>query len=195
MASSNLIRWGGLAALVAGAFFIVEAVAVPFIGDVHWAFHVIDVPAHAFLAVGLVGLYLWQKRQERFGWLGTVGVILIVTASVLIALGGLAIVIIDGVLKAPEEVLNDIVHPLELLVIIGAVLFGMATMQVNMLPSGGTLLIIAGALGFFGISFAGVGPEWLISVAVAVLGAGWAWLGYALLSEIGGSAQQPKRVR
>ncbi len=195
MASPNLIRWGGLAALLAGAFFIVEALAVPFIGDVHWAFHALDFPAHAFLAVGLVGLYLWQKRQERFGWLGTIGVILIVTASVLIALGGLAIVIVDGVLKAPEEVLNDIVHPLELLVIIGAVLFGMATMNVNVLPSGGALLIIVGALGFFGISFAGVGPEWLISVAVAVLGAGWAWLGYALLSEIGRSAQQPKRVR
>jgi hypothetical protein len=195
MASPSLIRWGGLAALLAGAFFIVEALAVPFIGDVHWAFHALDFPAHAFLAVGLVGLYLWQKRQERFGWLGTIGVILIVTASVLIALGGLAIVIVDGVLKAPEEALNEVVHPLELLVIIGAVLFGMATMQMNVLPSGGALLIIVGALGFFGISFAGVGPEWLISVAVAVLGVGWAWLGYALLLKIGRSAQQPKRVR
>jgi hypothetical protein len=195
VASSILIRWGGLAALLAGAFFIVEALAVPFIGDVHWAFHMLDFPAHAFLAVGLVGLYLWQKRQGRFGWLGTVGVSLIVIASVLIALGGLAIVFIDGVLKAPEEVLNDIVHPLELLVIIGAVLFGMATMNANVLPSGGALLIIVGALGFFGISFAGVGPEWLISVAVMVLGAGWAWLGYALWSESGESAQQPMRVR
>ena len=195
MASSNLIRWGGLAALVAGAFFIVEAVAVPFIGDVHWAFHVIDVPAHAFLAVGLVGLYLWQKEQERFGWLGTVGVILIVTASVLIALGGLAIVFIDGVLKAPEEVLNDIVHPLELLVIIGAVLFGMATMQVNILPSGGTLLIIVGALVYFGIKIIGIGPDWLISVPVAIVGAGWVWLGQALWSESGESVQQLKRVR
>jgi hypothetical protein len=195
MASPSLIRWGGLAALLAGAFFIVEALAVPFIGDVHWAFHALDFPAHAFLAVGLVGLYLWQKRQERFGWLGTIGVILIVTASVLIALGGLAIVIVDGVLKAPEEALNEVVHPLELLVIIGAVLFGMATMQMNVLPSGGALLVIVGALGFFGISFAGVGPEWLISVAVAVLGVGWAWLGYALLLKVGSSAQQPKRVR
>ena len=195
MASPNLIRWGGLAAMLAGALFIVEAVAVPFIGDVHWAFHALDAPAHAFLAVGLVGFYLWQKGQERFGWLGTVGVLLIVTASVLIALGGLAIVIIDGVLKASEEWLNDIVHPLELVVVIGAVLFGMATMQMNVLPSGGALLIIVGALGFFGISFAGVGPEWLISVAVAVLGTGWAWLGYALLSESGEPAQQPKRVR
>jgi hypothetical protein len=195
MSSSNLIRWGGLAALLAGAFFIVEALAVPFIEDVHWAFHLLDFPAHAFLAVGLVGLYLWQKRQERFGWLGTVGVILIVIASVLIALGGLAIVFLDGVLKVPEEVLNDIVHPLELLVIIGAVLFGMATMNVNVLPSGGALLIIVGALGFFGISFAGVGPEWLISVAVVILGAGWAWLGYALWSESGELAKQSPRVR
>jgi hypothetical protein len=195
MTSQSLIRWGGPATLLAGAFFIVEALAVPFIGDIHWAFHVLDFPAHAFLAVGLVGLYLWQKRQERFGGLGTVGVILIVTASVLIALGGLAIVIVDGVLRAPEEALNDIVHPLELLVIMGTVLFGMATMNVNVLPSGGALLIIVGALGFFGISFAGVGPEWLISVAVAVLGAGWAWLGYALWSESGESAHQPKRVR
>jgi hypothetical protein len=190
MASPNLIRWGGLAALLAGAFFIVEAAAIPFVGDLHWAFH-----AHAFLVVGLVGLYLWQTRQGRFGWLGTVGFILIVTASVLITLGGLAIVYIDGVLRANEEALNDIVHPLEYLVLIGAVLFSMATMRVNTLPSGGALLIIIGALGFFGIAFVGIGPEWLRAVAVAILGAGWAWLGYALWSEIGGSAQQPKRVR
>jgi hypothetical protein len=195
MASPNLIRGGGLAALLAGAFFIVEAAAIPFVGDLHWAFHTIDSPAHAFLAVGLVGLYLWQTRQGRFGWLGTVGFILIVTASVLITLGGLAIVYIDGVLRANEEALNDIVHPLEYLVLIGAVLFSMATMRVNTLPSGGALLIIIGALGFFGIAFVGVGPEWLRAVAVAILGAGWAWLGYALWSEIGGSAQQPKRVR
>ncbi len=194
MASSNLIRWGGLAAVLAGALFIVEAVAVPFIGDSHWGFHALDAPPHALLAVGLAGLYLWQTRQGRFGWLGTVGFILVVTACVVIALGGLAIVFVDGVLKAPVGVL-DAIHPVELLLIIGSVLFSMATMRANVLPSGGALLIIVGALGFFGIAFAGVGPEWLISVAVAILGAGWAWLGYALWSESGESAQQPKRVR
>jgi hypothetical protein len=195
MASPNLIRWGALAALLAGVFFIVEAAAIPFVGDLHWAFHTLDSPAHAFLAVGLVGLYLWQTRQGRFGWLGTVGFILIVAASVVIALGGLVIVFVDGVLRAKAEVLNDIVHPLEYLVIIGAVLFSMATMRVNTLPSGGALLIIIGALGFFGIAFVGVGPEWLRAVAVAILGAGWAWLGHALWSESGEAVQQPKRVR
>jgi hypothetical protein len=195
MASPNLIRWGGLAALLAGVFFIVEAAAIPFVEDLHWAFHTLDSPAHAFLAVGLVGLYLWQTRQGRFGWLGTVGFILIVAASVVIALGGLVIVFVDGVLRAKAEVLNDIVHPLEYLVIIGAVLFSMATMRVNTLPSGGALLIIIGALGFFGIAFVGVGPEWLRAVAVAILGAGWAWLGHALWSESGEAVQQPKRVR
>ena len=195
MASPNLIRWAGFAALLAGAFFIVEAAAGPFIEDFHWAFHALDSPAHALLAVGLVGLYLWQNRQERFGWLGTVGVILIITASVLITLGGLVIAFIDGVLRTEAELLNDIVHPLELVVMMGAVLFGMATMRVNVLPSGGALLIMIGALVYFGIKIVGVGPEWLISVAVAIVGAGWAWLGYALWSQIGGSAQQPKRVR
>jgi hypothetical protein len=195
MASPNLFRWGGLAALFAGAFFIVEAAAGPFIGDFHWAFHTIDAPAHALLAVGLVGLYLWQKRQEHFEWLGTVGVILIVTASVLITFGGLVLIFVDGVLGTEAEVLNDIVHPLELVVMIGAVLFGMATMRVNVLPSGGALLIIIGALVYFGIKIVGVGPEWLISVAVAIVGAGWVWLGLALWSESGESVQQPKRVR
>ena len=195
MASPNLFRWGGLAALLAGALLIVEAAAVPFIADFHWAFHAIDSPAHALLAVGLVGLYLWQRRQIRFGWLGTVGVILIVTTSVLITLGGLAIAFIDGVLQTETEALNDIVHPLELVVMMGAVLFGMATMRVNVLPSGGALLIIIGALVYFGIKIIGVGPDWLISVAVAIVGAGWVWLGQALWSESGESVQQPKRVR
>jgi hypothetical protein len=197
MASPNLIRWGGLAALLAGAFFIVEAAAGPFINikEFHWAFHALDSPAHALLAVGLVGLYLWQRRQVRFGWLGTVGVILIVTASVLIILGGLVLIYIDGVLRTEAEGLNDIVHPLELVVMIGAVLFGMATMRVNVLPSGGALLIMIGALVYFGIKIVGVGPDWLISVAVAIVGAGWVWLGQALWSESGESVQQPKRVR
>src|SRR5215208_8493883 len=118
MVSPNLIRWGGLAALLAGAFFIVDAAAGPFVGDLHWAFHTLDSPAHAFLAVGLVGLYLWHTRQGRFGWLGTVGFILIVAASVVIVLGGLALIYIDGVLRAEAEGLNDIVHPLEILVMI-----------------------------------------------------------------------------
>ena len=195
MASPNLIRWGGLAALLAGAFYIVEAAAAPFLEDYHWAFHALDAPAHALLAVGLVGLYLWQRRQGPFGWLGTVGVILIVTASVLITLGGLVIAFMDGVLGTEAEVLNDIVHPLELVVMIGAVLFGMATMRMNVLPSGGAWLIIIGALVYLGIKIVGVGPEWLISVPVAILGAGWAWLGHALWSESGESVQQPERVR
>ena len=195
MASPNLIRWGGLAALFAGVFFIVEAAVAPFLADFHWAFHTIDAPAHALLAVGVVGLYLWQRSQEPFEWLGTVGVILIVTASVLIILGGLVLIYIDGVLRTEAEGLNDIVHPLELVLMIGAVLFGMATMRMNVLPSGGALLIIIGALVYFGIKIVGVGPDWLISVPVAILGAGWAWLGQALWSESGESVQQPKRVR
>ena len=195
MASPNLIRWGGLATLCAGAFFIVEAAVAPFIADFHWAFHTLDAPAHALLAVGVVGLYLWQRSQEHFEWLGTVGVILIVTASVLLTLGGLVLIYIDGVLGTEAEGLNDIVHPLELVVMMGAVLFGMATMRVNVLPSGGALLIIIGALVYFGIKIVGVGPDWLISVAVAIVGAGWVWLGRALWSESGESVQQPKRVR
>src|SRR5215204_7355363 len=94
-------------------------------------------PDHALLAVGVVGLYFWQRRQQPFEWLGTVGVILIVTPSVLITLGGLVLIFVDGVLGTEAEVLNDIVHPLELVVMMGAVLFGMATMRVNVLPSGG----------------------------------------------------------
>lgn len=193
MASSNLIRWGGLAAVLAGVLFFVEAVVVPFIGDSHWGFHALDAPPHALLAAGLVGLYLWQTRQGRFGWLGTVGFVLIVTACVVIAVGGLAIVFVDGVLRSPVGVL-DAIHPVELLLLIGSVLFSMATIRANVFPSGGALLIIVGALVFFGIAFAGVGPEWLISLAVAIFGAGWAWLGYDLWSQSGESAQQPKRV-
>ena len=156
MASPNLIRWGGLAALLAGAFYIVEAVAAPFITDYHWAFHSLDAPAHALLAVGVVGLYLWQRSQEPFEWLGTVGVILIVTASVLLTLGGLVIAFMDGVLGTEAEVLNDIVHPLELVVMMGAVL----------------LFLIAGLL-------EGLGRQLILDTALRYL-VGWVVFGSLL---------------
>ncbi len=181
--SSNLIRWGGLAAMLGGALFVVLLSIQPFVDESHVLSHAPAVPTYALLALGIVGLYLRQKR--RFGLLGKVSFSLTFTGFALIAIGGLAIILVEvlaGTGSTPGW-LDGIVHRVGgLSMIIGTVLFAIATLRANVLPRGGALLIIIGLLMFVGTRFGGVESDWLKSVPAVLFGAGWAWLGYALWS-------------
>ncbi len=181
--SSNLIRWGGLAAMLGGALFVVLLSIQPFVGESHALFHTLSVPPFALLALGIAGLYLRQK--ERFGWLGKVGFYLPFTGFALMAVGGLTIIFVEVVFGAGSTPgwLDAIVHMVAfLLVIVGSVLFAVAILRASVLPKGGAWLLIIGLVLFLGVDAGGGESPWLVVLPSALFGAGWAWLGYVLWS-------------
>jgi hypothetical protein len=188
---SSLNRWGGLAAMLAGALFVVEALWSPFT-ESHVGYHLPNFLLNAFLAMGVVGLYLYQSAH--LGWLGRVGFYLTVTGATVAALGGLSVVLVEGVFGGTiPEALDGITHTLVLLVILGSLLFGIAIFRANVLPQGAALLVGLASLVTVALVLIGFDSPWLFLVPEALLGVGWAWLGYALWSQRG-TAAQPSRV-
>ncbi len=192
MSSSKLIRWGGIAAMLGGALVAVEALVSPFM-ESHVGYHLLNFPLNALLAVGAVGLYLYQL--ERLGRLGKVSFYLTAGAAALTALGGLGVVLLEAVFGGTmPEALDGIVHTLVLLVILGSLLFGMATFRANVLPRGGALLVALFSLVPLAMNFGGLDNPWVFLLPYALFGVGWAWLGYALLSRRGATVEQPLHV-
>ncbi len=179
--------------MLGGALFVVEALWSPF-AESHVGYHLPNFLLNAFLAVGVVGLYLYQKGH--LGWLGRVGFYLTVAGAIVAALGGLLVVLVEGVFGGTVSgVLDGITHTLVLLVILGSLLFGIATFRANVLARGGALLVGLFSLVIVAVVLIGLDSPWLFLVPEALLGVGWAWLGYSLWSEHAASAEQPSGVR
>ena len=192
MASTVLVRWGGPAAMLGGVLSIVFA----FVGENSWAHVPLDAARYAFLVVGIVGIYLFLRRSERFGLLGRVGFYVCVFVFALIALLDLGIIVNEGV-EQTYIALGPVRGPLLLL---GLLLFGAAAVRVGRLPRGGAWVLIAAALtnvlGILAMIISGgTLGGWVFLVPTVLFGVGWAWLGYGLWSEGGASAEQPSRVR
>ena len=201
---STLIRWAGLAAVVAGLIFAG-------IQPIHPA----DVPASAttsawglimpvktmmclLFLVGLTGLYARQVKET--GWLGLVGFFLFSLSWAL----NMAFIFAEAfivpllVTTAPTFVdgffgiFNG--HPIEmslgalpmlyaltgLLYMLGGLLFGIATFRANILPRPAAgLLAIVSAL----TPAAAMLPHELQRLVGMPVGLALAWLGYALWAE------------
>ncbi len=193
MLSSDLIRWGALAAALGGALSILFV----FVGE-NSGLHVpLDTARHALLVGGIAAIYLYVRQSSgRFGAMGTVGFYL---CSVVFA----AVTILDiGILVsgAVEQWYILIGPGRALFLIVGLVLFGAAILRARVLPSGGAWLLIAAALanvvGILIIIVSGgrVGA-WIFIVPTILFGLGWVWLGYGLWSERDASTDQSPRVR
>jgi hypothetical protein len=189
MSSSDLIRWGGLAALVGGAAWIVEglltlvgpeqgpeAVGSPY----SYPSNVVFVIAFIGTLGGLVGLHALQApsygKIGRAGFVAAfVGVAFMLVAVVLsIVAAGLSIGVVDWIFG-----IAFLVH------LVGFVLYGAATLQAKVLPRwGGVALIIALPVS---IVLSGYGGN-------ALFGLMWLALGYVLWSQRGATPEQPSRV-
>ncbi len=142
------------------------------------------VVAVLLVLVGLVGFHTLQKRN--YGRIGRIGFYTVIVAIFAQVLGLLAIFA-----GASADLVWFVLPVGALAVLVGFVLYGVATLQAKVLPRwSGIALIIAVpvlvALG--GLSNSpGVGYIWF--------GLVWLALGYLLWSQRGMAAEQPSRVR
>lgn len=197
MTSSSLIRWSGLANLIAGILLALFALFHP--ADVNhttmlqtpWvAEHTVGIAALSLTLLGLLGIQARQATQAGgLGWIGFV-LALIGTAYLvgdlrfdaylfpIVAQHAPDLVAIPGPLFT--ETTAVIIPLTEVLFFgVGFVLLGIAIMRARQLPRWAGLLLVVGAPLFI------VGPpiSWVVFVLGAILlGAGLSWLGYTLWS-------------
>jgi hypothetical protein len=200
----SLIRWAGLSALVAGICFVVLGLLHPpnvlsSVTTTRWAIvHSLALAMSLFGLLGMMGLYARQVKEA--GWLGLAGFLLLSLWLVLILpftffevfflplLATEAPTFAEGFLGiftgSASEINFGVLAALwtlsEVLLPFGGLVFGIATFRAGILsrwPAG--LLAVAAAL----TPAAAFLPHAIQPLVAVPLGAGLAWLGYALWSE------------
>ena len=184
MSSSDLIRWGGIAAMTAGVVWVISGILSIVYQGVHAPGTFADYLVEGTISVGLlltvvgmVGLHTLQK--EHYGRIGRGGFWTVVVASLGQVLGTV-------VLLAGSTALAWLVFPVGVLaVLVGFVLYGAATLQARVLPRWCGVGLIVGlpvaiALGLYGGNI--------------LFGLLWLALGYVLWSWRGATAEQPSQV-
>jgi hypothetical protein len=201
VSSSNLIRWGGLAALLAGVLsLIADLLGLLQIGRaIEWVTtgtYAIEsllrmIVLVLLLPLGLVGLY--ARQSEAAGPLGLLGFVVAFAGTVLVAGFAWTNTFVAPVLATSAPQLFNAGPPpgrsLSFLIFaIGWLLFGAASLLARVYPPRAVISLIVGAvlaaLAIFLVPFAGV----VFNVAVA-------WLGFVLFT--GGdvpASEQPSRV-
>jgi hypothetical protein len=187
MSSSDLIRWGGLAAMVGGLAsllnvllgFLVPEASTSVVHLLADSFAVVPV---LLILVGMVGFHTLQKAN--YGGMGR-GAFYTVVIGLLAQVLGTISHLLSG-----SEALEWLVFPVGIvLMIVGLMLYGAATLQAKVLPR------------WCGLGFVVVPPLVLVLEVIwegygeVVFGLLWLAVGYALWSRRGTAEGQPSRVR
>lgn len=198
MSSSNLIRWGGIAAMVSGALVIVFVLLSEVLPEgVFYVFILVFL----LLVVALLGLH--ARQAGRSGLLGRIGFVL-----ALIGAGALGVLIaVVGVAEAifgnnPDEsaAAGVLLFVLFVAFIVGIVLLGIATFRAGVLPRGAAVLFTLGLPAglvidlLTGAFFEEEATPWGFYIGPTAFAIGLLWLGYALWSGRG-AEEQSSRVR
>lgn len=210
--SSNLIRWAGLAAMVAGIIYVIVGMFHPLnvlssVTTTRWA--IVHVLASAMCFFGLLGMAgLYARQFKETGWLGLAGFLLLslwlvlimgftfVEVFILPLLATTAPAFVEGFLGiysgsasgANFEALTAVWNLTGPLYMLGGLLFGIATFRAGILSRWAAGLL---ALGTTLAPIAALLPqEYQPKVAVPV-GLGLVWLGYSLWSERRAQASEP----
>ncbi len=200
MSSSDLARWGGLAAMVAGVLLLVAELLelLPAFDDLLFselaltglfAFqNTLYLLGLILLSVGLVGLY--ARQSETAGPLGLVGFLVALVGTVFFTGFFWANLFVAPALAvgAPEFLDQGGRFPgfrLSLLIYaVGWLLFGLASLNARVYPRAAVIALILGAaLDLFGAPLSGL-----------VIDAAFVWLGFSLFSGRSSSAEQAPRV-
>ena len=183
MTSSDIIRWGGIAAMLGGVLWVVWSLLVrsPQAASGPFA-HALLLLAALLTLAGLVGLHALQGGN--YGRIGRAG--FYTAAAALLAQALAALVLLMG-----SEALLWLAFPVaSLALLVGLVLYGAATLQAMVLaPWCGLVLIVVPPIAFYAQSKVFYG-------SIALFGVLWVALGYVLWSRGGTpTEQQPSRVR
>ncbi len=199
MSSSDLIRWGGIAAMVAGALVIVLVLLSEALPE---GFFFVFILVFLLLVAALLGLH--ARQAGRSGPLGRLGLVL-----ALIGAGALAALFaVVGVAEAlfgfdPDEsaALGAVLLALFIAFIVGTVLLGVATIRAGVLPRWAAVLFAFGLPAGLAIDlltgafFEEEATPWGFYIGPPAFAVGLLWLGYALWSGRGTEGEQPSRVR
>ncbi|MEJ7871339.1 MAG: hypothetical protein WKF67_03700 [Rubrobacteraceae bacterium] len=203
MSASNLIRVGGLAAVLAGALLLIAdlwslLLEVIVGGSENFSEFAVTTPwtvlstmfllGSLLLLVALVGLY--ARQSEAAGTLGLAGflVALVGTGLLVGMMWTMAFVVPSAAIEAPAFLdAEETAGPLDMgfmlsgiAVAVGWALFGVATLRARVFPRRAAIVLIVGAL----LTVLPL-PATTLLIDVAV-----AWLGLSLLSEQGRSTAE-----
>jgi hypothetical protein len=202
---AELIRWAGLAALIAGLCYAFVGVFHPAnapgsVTTTRWeVVHVVACAMSFFGVIGLAGLY--ARQAAKVGWLGLAGFVLLslwmvlimgfsfVEAFVLPHMATTTPSFVDGWMKmfnggsstfnmGALPALWTLTAPLY---IGGGLLFGIATFRARILPRGAAVLLALGTVVAPPLA-SQLSLAWQPKVAIPT-GLALAWLGYALMTE------------
>ena len=191
--SQDMVRWGGLAGVVAGVMFVLSGIltfivapplptrALGSFGD--YLYEVVVAVTFVLVLVTIAGLHAAQRHSGRYGILGVAGFLLTFLGYALV------LVIAHLIRLAGSEPILSLRPVGGLLVLVGSILLGAMTLYARVLPWWcGVLLIVGFPLGAF-LETVRSGIENIVFAAV------WGLIGYVLLSRRGTVAeQQPSRV-
>src|ERR687894_1425616 len=181
MTSSNVVRWGGMAAILGGVLLVAKGLAILLSDPAPSFLH----PATLLFAFGMVGLH--ARLEGRGGLLGAVGVFLawVVIGASAVSLIGLALSVPAPGDPAAPTLLRITYMAAFLGILVGLLALGVAALRARTMPAPWHVAPLAVGVLWFplqGIGFA-------ISDGGLVLGGlAWALLGYVLWSGSGTTA-------
>ena len=187
MSSSDRIRWGGLAAILAGATFIVlmlipEGPSGSFLYVLNSLVYIIAV---LFMLVGLAGFHALQKGN--YGRIGRGGLYTVIAAGSVQLLAQVGLM--SGSMAFRFLDFLGIVG-----VMVGLILYGAATLQARVLPRWCGVGFIVGLPVWWVLSVI-LGNEYGGSLGGMLFALLWLALGYVLWSRREAAAEQPSRVQ
>ena len=212
MNTKNLIRWAGLAALVAGICFVVleliePPVVLASVTTPRWAIvHALSIAMSLFGLLGVTGIY--ARQAERAGWLGLIGYLLyslwlvfsftftffetfilpLLAAEAPAFAEAYLVVISRSAGEMTFAALTSLWDLSDILFLLGSLVFGIATLRAGILSrwAAGMFTVGIGVAPAYGLL-----PTALQPLVALPIGLGLAWLGYSLWSERRAPAAQP----
>jgi len=207
MSSTKLIRWSGLAAVLAGVLYALGALLHPVgetlasVNSPSWIpSHLVYWVSAMLMVFSLVGLY--ARQAAKAGWLGLVGFLLALAGT---AFAGsiffMASTVLPLVAAGSPSVFGQVMPPPAFAVVVlgvgfvlGYLLFGVATIRAGVFPRWSGSLLIIGVLLFTISEMSLLDPaisHLVVTLGDVLFGIGLAWMGYALWSEERGPELMP----